>query len=71
MRAMNEKDRIMEKQFVVLRMCRQDLVDNDILSRRSALKLTDTEMQYLASKLGELYLETDFYPTANDIIIDL
>lgn len=44
--------------FTILRLCRDDLKMNEIKGR-----FTDAEMQWIATKMGELYCETDFSRT--------
>jgi len=47
-----------QEYFIVLRLHRDDIKECGIKA-----KFNDTEMQYIATKLGELYCETDYWTT--------
>ena len=51
-----------QEYFIVMRLHRDDLKSTGIKA-----KFSDKEMQWIASKMGELYLETDFWVTLREV----
>jgi len=55
-----------QEYFVVMRLHRDDLKQQSIKG-----KFSDSEMKWIAEKLGELYCETDFWTTLEDLCKDV
>ena len=66
-----------EKKYVILRLTKDDIrntIENDgnekeLLEKIDALD--DTQMKYLANKLGELYCEDDYWETLRNLFLDM
>ena len=51
-----------EEYFIVMQLHRDDLKEAGVKG-----KFTDAEMKYMATTLGELYCETDFWETLKNL----
>lgn len=54
----NEK---LNKSFLVSSVCRMDLTANDLMTEEEASKISDSDMEYIASKMEDAFCETDGY----------